>query len=1418
MGNILGEPFKEYVQKQIKVRQKIHGSGALLNDTRTLEEIEYLNSRNSWVKLASGVSLDKQRMDLLKGNPLVEGVPLGKSLARGNILWNGLISNTFTEDFDPTGATYSDRAGIEGGTFGAYGVGGFGGNDGDFGFSPMPGIVEAEVKTLNRGSIKKASVTIKAHNKYQFDVIDVLYLRLGYSVMLEFGYSKYYDNNESFTTADQSLINDENWFDDNFDKSDYQKWLPEIEERRERSGGNYEGVFGVISNFTWSFEADGSYNIKLEIMSLGDVIESLKMNLPPTNTEGLSAQEALEISRLVKQTISETGGGLSLSEDQFYTVYQDLDVQIREWFDLAKSGNGPLMVDYTLGEGITDWLTTLTFPNDFMTYLYPAGVTFEIPNKDGSQTFTPQKAQQEINNILEDVIRYALKFTFEPAVEQEGLGGFSDITGYSNNTLFPLILATQTANLNYPTVGATALSVAVGDQKRAINFRDGKNLRDEKDNEIKGVNYVAYYNAVGIPVYTWTSDAQILSDGQKLFYSPSLDQYYYRIGEKGNVYDSNYLIYNIKYYTFIAHHSWLGNIPLDQQKFLMNNIDFDSFMELVFVIFRYFYLNVNFTDSDDFSAGDPEADSVPDDDVAEKSQFQLDTEQRGKNRVREYLYNIRYFDTVKPNTELAKVASERQRLEEIRNSTFETSGNTFVAEDIPLFIVNPSLEAQVYDFEAGQLKVAEDDPDPVYAGTIGNKKEGGKIVSTMIEEWNEAGLFPPYNDSRSESHQVDIVSLTISEPQYSYYIRLGTFLDFLQERIFPKIEGTNNPILTIDTDSSTNICYAVDNSISLDPRKMIVGNSSFRSSDVSKGTYSEQNEFYKMFADEEDFKRQQKDLKEKSKVFPELKNFLKGAPIDGEWSLWGSPMNIYLNFNRIQEIFDGVDSNNELSCFKVLQDICNDINECMGGLNNLEPRITSETPKKDSSYFNEKSYSGNTVQIIDQTAIPNIEKISKLLGLEPSFKEEKLGTFGYNEEGSNFIRKVGLNTQIDKNYATMITIGATANGSIPGAEATAFSKWNVGIHDRFKNEVVDAISDPDSLITQNAQVIEDYASMTKSSNKVTLLGFNADLTINTDAIEVQKNTFHNFYVFCQAKISEEEEQSEGLESSVGFLPFNLNLDLDGLGGIKIYQRLNVDTRFLPTNYPETLKFLITGINHKLSGNDWVTHLDTIATSKSVIATDGKLQKRISTPDILQEILPEAELINSSDPKPASEGPGPEYESTPPPTKAGAWKVIKGSKAISSAYDLTKHHSYSVWEDDPKQVSGGWSKTGRQGGEYMYDMVLKRTEDGTETISPYVPSPVDGKISFLGFYKNGQDSAIEIKSDHDGKKYKLLHMDTNNALVNKGDTVKKGTLLARQSNFMSGAKYSPNIHLHIAFPDKQILIDYVHNMVNDSFPT
>ena len=45
--------------------------------------------------------------------------------------------------------------------------------------------------------------------------------------------------------------------------------------------GCYDGILGKISNFKWTFNPDGTYNITLDVISLGDVIESLKLNVTP---------------------------------------------------------------------------------------------------------------------------------------------------------------------------------------------------------------------------------------------------------------------------------------------------------------------------------------------------------------------------------------------------------------------------------------------------------------------------------------------------------------------------------------------------------------------------------------------------------------------------------------------------------------------------------------------------------------------------------------------------------------------------------------------------------------------------------------------------------------------------------------------------------------------------------------------------------------------------------------------------------------------------------------------------------------------------------------------------------------------------------------------------------------------------------
>jgi protein tyrosine phosphatase (PTP) superfamily phosphohydrolase (DUF442 family) len=60
----------------------------------------------------------------------------------------------------------------------------------------------------------------------------------------------------------------------------------------------------------------------------------------------------------------------------------------------------------------------------------------------------------------------------------------------------------------------------------------------------------------------------------------------------------------------------------------------------------------------------------------------------------------------------------------------------------------------------------------------------------------------------------------------------------------------------------------------------------------------------------------------------------------------------------------------------------------------------------------------------------------------------------------------------------------------------------------------------------------------------------------------------------------------------GFIPFNIDFTVDGISGIKIYNKLTINTSFLPNGYTRTTDFIITGVDHKLIDHDWVTNIKT----------------------------------------------------------------------------------------------------------------------------------------------------------------------------------------------------------------------------------
>ena len=147
----------------------------------------------------------------------------------------------------------------------------------NLGFRPVPGITDVNITAQNRfGTLRTATVSFKAYTVEQLDYIEQLYMRPGFSILLEWGHSTYQKNNNEIVT-NPVTVGDSFFTKGTFDKDTIQK---KIQTLRKNSGHNYDGMFGFVKNFVWSFNTDGSYNCSVDIVSIGEILESLKFLIP----------------------------------------------------------------------------------------------------------------------------------------------------------------------------------------------------------------------------------------------------------------------------------------------------------------------------------------------------------------------------------------------------------------------------------------------------------------------------------------------------------------------------------------------------------------------------------------------------------------------------------------------------------------------------------------------------------------------------------------------------------------------------------------------------------------------------------------------------------------------------------------------------------------------------------------------------------------------------------------------------------------------------------------------------------------------------------------------------------------------------------------------------------------------------------
>ena len=361
----IGSSISAALHSQLVARESLHGS---LDRSKSTNQ--YLNSNNVWVKLCSSVN-EANTDAVFKGEAAPK--PGSDALAKSLILTGGTLKGT------------DMRAGIGFASKTSAGSTAYHKSP-TTGFKPMPGITSINVKAKNTfGTLKEANVKFKVFSREDLDDIETLYFRIGYTALLEYGHTVYITDDKKTTYATNSNTVGSAFFNNSGNKTVNER----IAAIRKSTDGNYDGIFGYISNFNWTLQSDGSYDCSVDIISKGIILEGLMTSNVSTHatTDEQKAEQKKKASeaaqaeaksiyayiqtRLESVTADKREGGLKtlLTEANANTFANEL------------SKDHPVLgFKASVGEGNYPW-TRLYYNSNFILNYIPLGALLDIVNQ-----------------------------------------------------------------------------------------------------------------------------------------------------------------------------------------------------------------------------------------------------------------------------------------------------------------------------------------------------------------------------------------------------------------------------------------------------------------------------------------------------------------------------------------------------------------------------------------------------------------------------------------------------------------------------------------------------------------------------------------------------------------------------------------------------------------------------------------------------------------------------------------------------------------------------------------------------------------------------------------------------------------------------------------------------------------------------
>lgn len=306
MSSLFQETIRPFVRKQLKIRRAIlkqgNDGGSRFNSNIVDLSKEsgstkarlpagafytYTTSRQCVIRMCSGVDLLPDTEVPEKGKYEGNGVLEGENMAIRYMLEGGIPAKNIDFGGIKNNTQYKQgpRNGFPGSGKSNFNQEGYGFHYGDpyirsdakedMGIVPMPGITDAQIQTHGRyGQTRIAKVNFKCHNRRQLEILELLYMRIGYPILLEWGWSTYISDDGAGTIKRQQEFP---WIPEFFNSNATQETIHSIIlDNKIKTGGNYDGFLGVCKNFEIISRPDGGFDCSTDIMAMGEILEGLK--------------------------------------------------------------------------------------------------------------------------------------------------------------------------------------------------------------------------------------------------------------------------------------------------------------------------------------------------------------------------------------------------------------------------------------------------------------------------------------------------------------------------------------------------------------------------------------------------------------------------------------------------------------------------------------------------------------------------------------------------------------------------------------------------------------------------------------------------------------------------------------------------------------------------------------------------------------------------------------------------------------------------------------------------------------------------------------------------------------------------------------------------------------------------------------